>query len=139
MENDSRRAQMEVLFEGARTHEKFFRAVLRDIKEKLSGFVPSDLDPDSLMDQIIDRYCKPPLSMGFGITEFEVGPYNPDKKGDSFSAMYARERNLKENEAVIGIQNFAPLSGRSFALKYGLNPDGTVVFKGQAPGMIAMS
>ena len=102
-------------FDTARKNEPIFRAILRDLlnnKSKLPRIVglivPSDLDTESELERLFEKYSHGERTGRFTIADFT---------------------RPSEDCATIKVQNVAPLSGGGVGLGYQINSDNSVEYK----------
>ncbi len=102
-------------FEIAQKNEPIFRSILRDLRDNnkklpriISMIVPSDLDTESKLETLFEKYSYNERTGKFTITNFT----RPSK-----------------NYATITVQDVAPLSGGGASLGYIINPDSSVKYK----------
>ncbi len=110
-------------YEDAKRQEVIFHNILADIKTRvgIDPAVPKAFDPTKPIDEILAAYAptNPALRRGrFTIIDFRVGPY------EGFF-------NLGKDEAAIGIQDIALMSGSGSLHKYGVQQDLSVQYKGE--------
>ena len=104
---------VEDYFKIARENESVFRAVLRDLRDnhnKLPGdrTVPSDLDTESELETLFEKYSRGERRKKFTIINFTL----PQK-----------------DYATITVQDATTLSGSMVAKGYHVNPDSSLKYK----------
>ena len=106
---------VEDYFNIARENEPIFRSILRDLRDNnkklpriISMIVPSDLDVESKLETLFEKYSHNERTGKFTITDFT----RPSK-----------------NYATITIQDVAPLSGGGASLGYIVNSDSSIEYK----------
>ncbi len=103
---------IEDYFPTARQNEPVFRAILRDIKNPVgkplgAAIVPSDLDTESDLERLFEKYSQGERTRKFTISGFT---------------------RPSQDRATIMIQNTAPLSGGGVELIYAINQDNSVEY-----------
>lgn len=132
MENGERSHRDE--FDMVRENETAFRAILKDIKERVPGLMPDSLDHDDNLESLIKTYFTSPFGRrGFGIGEFVVGPEESKTNNPDVFKLHSCE--LQENEAVIEVHSFGFLSGGNVYLLYDISPGKEIEFKGETDGL----
>ena len=102
-------------FKTARENESIFRAIIKDLRDNINKLprmvgmiVPSDLDTESELEKLLEKYSCGERTGKFTITHFDKS---------------------SEDCANIIIKNEAPLSGGGIDLVYQINPDSSVKYK----------
>ena len=102
-------------FDTARKNESIFRAIIKDLRDNsnklpqmVGMIVPSDLDTESELEILLEKYSCGKRTGKFTITHFD----KPSK-----------------DYANIIVKNEAPLSGGGIDLVYCINPDSSVKYK----------
>ena len=109
-------------YEDARAHEAVFRAVLRDIKNRiwLPLIAPGKLDPEAPLDDILATYS--PIDPAQRYERFTIIDF---RKGPSDSLV-----KLTQDEAMICLENMGTLSGNGALLGYIVKPNKSVKYRG---------
>ena len=108
-------------YQTARENEAIFRSVLKDLRDNrakrpMGDYVPEDLDTESSLDEIFQKYSEGNRYGRFTITNFT----RPDKA-----------------KATIGFRDIATLSGGGAELEYIVKEDTSVQY--QKPAFTMMS
>ena len=101
--------------ETAEQHEKLFRNVLRDMRQR-SLYCPRDFNPDEPIERIVEKYSTGNRYGKFTITDFAIGPAKDGLV------------ELTEGEALIDVEDVACLSGGGHSLVYKVQADDSVNF-----------